>query len=144
MRSYVRIPAGRDQHDDLRPVVRPVEPVPAPLFRWLGTLLTGVQYGVILASLFGPTSIYNYVAFSQPLPHIVAQWQELRWQVAGIAFFVGNLLFRSITGSRAFEIFLGDRLIFSTVGMGRHPTVADLNAGLREAGAVILLPPSSS
>lgn len=49
-------------------------------------------------------------------------------------FFVGNMLSSGFTKTNAFEIYLDERLLWSTLKMQRKPTMEDLMKSFQKAG----------
>lgn len=124
--------------------IQPVPVQPAPLFQFISDVIGFSQMCIIAICILGPTRIYEY--FSSYIlgqrsvipPPFVQQITEARWQLIGVTFFVGNIIKGFLTSSSAFEIFLGDQLIFSGLDAQRNPNVSDLVSGLERAGAFII------
>jgi len=53
------------------------------------------------------------------------------------AFFVGNMISSSFTKTNAFEIYLNDRLLWSTLKTQRKPTMQDLVKSFKKVGVLI-------
>lgn len=123
--------------------VRPIPVLPAPLFQYVVSLLSLVQWLIIAICILNPLRVHEvlsavFFGHSTPAPAIIQYMNEKRWPLVGLAFFVGNMLKGAITSSSAFEVFLGDSLVFSALEAGRTPNADDLVAGLERAGAFIV------
>ncbi len=65
------------------------------------------------------------------LPQIV---RENKWSVGIFTWFLGNAISSALTNTGAFEIYLGDRLIWSTLKEGNLPNYAQLMEAFKNAG----------
>lgn len=152
-------PQSDDQEDEhtLVPLdVYPVSGSPAPLFKALGVLVGAAQLLIVTACVCGIDRMLEVITYILPagvkqrilglpngrlaLPQLSASWTQYRWQILGATFFMGNILRNMLLTTKAFELFLGDTLIFSALATGRTPTIDDIVHGLELAGAVITRP----
>lgn len=123
--------------------VQSLPATPAPLYRVIASIISLLQWSIILICLANPLHVYEvlssyFLGHATPAPAFIHQMAEGRWQFIGLTFFLGNLFKGVFTNLSAFEIFLGDSLVFSGTETGRAPSVEDLLTGLQRAGAVIL------
>ncbi len=56
--------------------------------------------------------------------------RENKFMSAVIIWFIGNLVVTGIRNTGAFEIYLGRKLVWSTLGEGRMPNLNDIVTGL--------------
>lgn len=132
-------PAKQDDYSKDRMIPISIFPIPAeaaPLFQIIANLITLLQWSAIGICVIGPAKLWGLIS-SSPVPQVIRSMDESRWQLVASAFFLGNMVKGILTSSSAFEIYLGNRLVFSGLDAGRVPSVADIAAGLQRAGAVI-------
>ena len=65
------------------------------------------------------------------LPAVV---RENKWTVGIFVWFVGNAISSALTNTGAFEIYLGENLIWSTLEQGALPNYAQLMDAFKQAG----------
>lgn len=63
--------------------------------------------------------------------------RENKMAVCMGTFFVGNMVSGGLTKTNAFEIYLNDRLLWSTLKTQRKPTTEDLVSSFRKVGITI-------
>lgn len=87
-----------------------------------------------MASIVGGiqvTAIVSLFAFDKAMPD---QIRENKMMVLFATWFGGSMISSGITKTNAFEIYLGDRLVFSTLKTKRMPNLSDLVNGFQKAG----------
>lgn len=65
------------------------------------------------------------------IPDSVRQ-NKMAWCMG--TFFIGNMISSGLTKTNAFEIYLDERLIWSTLQTNRKPTMEDLVRSFRKVG----------
>lgn len=147
-----------DQDDDepaMIPLeINPVSGSPAPLFKLLGLLVGVVQFLIVTTCVSGldrvatfgssllPVALKRRIFGTHDEPLVPAEWvvswNQYRWQILGGTFFLGNILRTMLMTTTAFELFLGEKLIYSGLKEGHIPTLENVIRGLDAAGATIL------
>jgi selT/selW/selH-like putative selenoprotein len=70
-------------------------------------------------------------ASDRMLPAVV---RENKWSVGIFVWFIGNAISSALTNTGAFEIYLGEKLIWSTLKEGNLPNYAQLMDAFKQAG----------
>ena len=71
--------------------------------------------------------------------YLPVQVRENKFATAMIVWIVGNAVVSSFRNTGAFEIYLGNKLIWSTLGEGRMPNFQDLVTAFKTAGGIDLV-----
>jgi len=103
----------------------PVEYKPAPLFEWITSILTYLQFLILATCLFGATNAYNKLQTffgheNEEIPSWVSD-VENNWMLVGSITFVGGNIFKNmVTKNNAFEVYVGSKLVYSGNQEGLH------------------------
>eukprot|EP00918_Siedleckia_nematoides_P057401 GHVU01125181.1.p2 GENE.GHVU01125181.1~~GHVU01125181.1.p2 ORF type:complete len:124 (+),score=16.24 GHVU01125181.1:288-659(+) len=113
---------------------------PSLVIQWFNSFISVLQYGAMLAMLFGPTSVLQsslgtaLVGSGSNVSRIAQSLEENKVAIIAGLFFGGNLIKGVISSSSAFEMFLGNTPMWSAVLEGRMPSMQEMEDRLREAG----------
>ena len=88
----------------------------------IGQVISMLQYLLYAILLFGD-NIFEWIGMGEP--KIYQKVKNNRWYYFILVLFVGNGLSNYFLSSGAFEIYLGDDLVFSKLKIGRMPQVED-------------------
>lgn len=84
------------------------------------------QFGLVGAILAFGDALYVPLAI-----------RENKWMSVMIIWLLGNAIGSNITNSNAFEIYLGETLIYSTLATGHLPTYPELVEALASHGVIL-------
>jgi hypothetical protein len=154
---WIQVNEGNDTDDKFNDdsVMIPLEIFPisgstAPIYKFLSSCigflqlclvpicLLGIQRCADLIKSFLPSSLTRLYLNESSIRFYDAYYSQYRWKILALTFFLGNLLRTMLTTSKAFELYLGQQLIYSKLATGSNPTVTTVLDALQNAGATVL------
>jgi len=102
----------------------PVNHPAPPLNVLAANMLSMAQYG-LLGSIFFDVSL------------VPPALKENKWASCMGIFFVGNMFSSALTKTNAFEIYLDEKLLWSSLKTERKPSLEDLTESFRNVGITL-------
>jgi len=100
---------------------------PPPHKVLMSKMVTYLQYGVMIV-MFAGDWIFNKLGMAPPA--IYYRMKEKQTMVIIATMMLGSNISNSLISTGAFEVYLGDKLVFSKLATGRMPTPAEIQAFL--------------
>eukprot|EP00922_Rhytidocystis_sp_ex-Travisia-forbesii_P056980 GHVS01084353.1.p2 GENE.GHVS01084353.1~~GHVS01084353.1.p2 ORF type:complete len:150 (-),score=35.33 GHVS01084353.1:327-776(-) len=115
-----------------------------PLYALMATCLSVLQISaiaILAGGLYVLTHLFNIQ--SGAVYAALQRYEENKWVLIMAAFLLGNIAQSALTSSSAFEVFLGEDLVWSGIAAGRPPSVDELVAAFGRRGVQSLLTTNS-
>lgn len=98
---------------------------------WIARVVGYTQMAAFALVFFGK-QIFD--GLKMEAPDIVKTMQDNKLAAFMMLFFLGNTIQQSLLATKAFEIYHGDQLIWSSLETGRLPNVQDLIMAFKKTG----------